>query len=36
MNLVQKALVGQNVTTGTNMYKYLEKVLKSDAKVEFT
>ena len=36
MDLVQKALVGQNVTTGPPMYKCMERVLKGDAKAEFT
>ena len=36
VDLVQKVLVGQNVTTGPPMYKCMEMVLKGDAKVEFT
>ena len=32
MDLVQKSLVGQNVTTGPPMYKCMERVLKDDAK----
>ena len=32
---VQKSLVGQNVTTGPSIYKYVERVPKGDAKVEF-
>ena len=36
VDLVQKALVGQNVTTGPSMYKFMEIVLNSDAKAEFT
>ena len=36
MELVQKALVGQNVTTGPPMYKHMERVLKGDAKAKFT
>ena len=36
VNLVQKALVGQSVTTGPPIYKYMEKILKGDAKAEFT
>ena len=36
MELVQKALVGQNITTGPPMYKYVLKVLKGDAKANFT
>ena len=34
MDLVQKALVGQNVTTGSPMYKYMERVLKGDVKLK--
>ena len=33
--LVQNSLVGQNVTTGSTMYKCMERVLKGDAKAEF-
>ena len=36
MDLVQKAVVGQNVTTGPPMYKCLDRVLQGDAKAEFT
>ena len=36
VDLVQKALVGQNVTTGPPMYKCMERVLKGVAKAEFT
>ena len=36
VELVQKALVGQNVTTGLPMYKCMERILKGDAKAEFT
>ena len=36
LDLVQKALVGQNITTGSPMYKCMERVLKGDAKAEFT
>ena len=36
MDLVQKALLGQNVTTGPPMYQFMEKVLKVDAKAKFT
>ena len=36
LDLVQKALVGQNVTTGPSMHDYMERVLKGDAKKEFT
>ena len=32
VDLAQKSLVGQNVTTGPPMYKWMERVLKSDAK----
>ena len=35
MGLVQKSLVGQNVTTGSLLYKYMERVLKGDAKAIF-
>ena len=35
MDLVQKSLVGQNVTTGPPMYECMERVLKGDAKAEF-
>ena len=35
MDIVQKSLVGQNVTTGPPMYTCMERVLKSDAKAEF-
>ena len=36
VDLVQKALVGQNITTGSAMYKYVERSLKGIAKTEFT
>ena len=36
MDLVQKALVGQNITTGPSMYKCIERVLKSGAKAKVT
>ena len=37
VDLVQKALVGQNVvTTGPPIYECMERVLKGDAKTEFT
>ena len=36
VDLVQKALVGQNVTTDPPMYNCMERVLKGDAKAEFT
>ena len=36
VDLVQKALVGQNVTYGSPLYKCIDMVLKGDAKVEFT
>ena len=35
VNLVQKSHVGQNFTTGSPMYKYMESVLKGYAKAEF-
>ena len=35
VHLVQKSLVGQNVTSDPPMYKYMERVLKGDAKAEF-
>ena len=35
MHLVQKSLVGQNVTTGPSMYECMERVLKGDANAEF-
>ena len=35
VDLVQKSLVGQNVTTGKPMYDCMERVLKGDAKAEF-
>ena len=34
--LVQKSLVGQNVTIGPPIYKWMEMVLKGDVKAEFT
>ena len=34
--LVQKSLVGQNITTGSPMYKYIKWVVKGGAKAEFT
>ena len=34
--LVQKALVGYNVTTGSPMHKLMERVLKGDAIAELT
>ena len=36
VDLVQKALVGKNVTTDLPMYKCMEWVPKGDAKDEFT
>ena len=36
VDLVQKSLVGQNVTTGPPMYKHMDRVLKGDTKAEFT
>ena len=35
MDLVQKIIVGQNVTTGPPMYECMERVLKGDAKAKF-
>ena len=35
VDLVQKSLKGQNVSTGPPMYKCMERVLKGDAKAEF-
>ena len=35
MDLVQKSLVGQNVTIGPPMYECMERVLTGDAKAEF-
>ena len=35
LDLVQKSLVGQNITTGPSIYKCIENVLKGDAKAEF-
>ena len=36
MDLVQKAFVGLNVTTGPPIYKYMERTLQGDAKATFT
>ena len=36
VDLVQMTSVGQNVTTGPPMYKYMERLLKGEAKAEFT
>ena len=36
VDFIQKALVGQNVTICPPMYKCMERVLKGDAKAEFT
>ena len=36
VDLVQKALVGQNVTIGPPMYECMERILKADAKAEIT
>ena len=36
VDLVQKAVVGQNNTTGPPMYEYMERFLKGGAKAEFT
>ena len=35
MDLIQKILIQQNVTTGPPMYEWMERVLKGDAKAEF-
>ena len=35
VDLVQKSLVEQNITTGPPMYKCMERVLKGDAKAKF-
>ena len=35
MDLVQKSLLGQNVTTGSPMYECMVSVLVDDAKAEF-
>ena len=35
VDLVQKNLVGQNVTTGSPMHKYMEGVLKGYVKAKF-
>ena len=35
VNLVQNRLVGQDVTTGPPICKYIERVLKGDVKAEF-
>ena len=35
VNLIQKSLVGQNITTCPPMYKCMERVLEVDAKAEF-
>ena len=35
MELVQKSIVGQNVTMVPPMYECMERVLTGDAKVEF-
>ena len=36
VDLVQKALVGQNATTGSPTYKCMKKVLKGEAKTKLT
>ena len=36
VDLVQKAVIGQNVTTDSPIYKYMKRVLKGDSKAEFT
>ena len=35
VDLVQKSLVGQNITIGLLIYECIKKVLKGDAKAEF-
>ena len=35
VDLVQKSIVGQNITIGPPMYKCMERVLKGDVKTEF-
>ena len=35
LDLVQKSLVGQNVTAGPPMYMYMERMLKGDTKAKF-
>ena len=35
VDLVQKSLVGHNITTGPPMYECMERVLKGDTKAEF-
>ena len=35
VDLVQMSLVGQNIATGSPMYKCMERVLKGDAKAEY-
>ena len=35
VDLVQKSLIGQNVTTDAPMYKFMERVLKGDTKDKF-
>ena len=35
VDLVQKSIVGQNITTGPPIYKRMERVLKGDTKAEF-
>ena len=34
VDLVQKSLVGQNIPTSPPMYKFMERMLKGDAKAE--
>ena len=36
VDLVEKALVGQNITTGLPMYKCKERILKGDSKAKST
>ena len=35
MDLVQKSLVGQNITTDPFIYEFMERVLTGDSKAEF-
>ena len=36
LDLCKKAIIGQNVTAGPPMYAFMDRVLKGDAKAEFT
>ena len=35
MNLGQKSILGQNITSGSTLYKCMERMLKGDTKAEF-